>query len=365
VIRIAYGMPGPELIAASERDEVALGGRIIEDGRPTRSCKACGHEWGNIVELLDDEEEWGGYDGPLDLGPTVRGDPPFRAQMRRHQSWWRAAVLGLDYGPGPSVSSATRYGNFLTTADAEQGANFLTPQIFDVVRRRLAERTGAVSRDRLLRDLLSSQPMCFNLFAPLVDDLDLATRLVGALLPGEIERVTGVRIEWAPTPKREYLDENTAFDCFIDFRLPDGSSSFLAIETKLTDSFSKQRYDAARYLRVTRHHPEFWDASRLEHLNDARWSQLWRNHLLAVVLVDHPDPPYTSGRVAVVRHHLDDEGAVAVAAYKGLLHDPDVVSDLTLDRIVAAWRPLAETPQQAEWLDAFHERYVDLSASAS
>lgn len=42
VIRIAYGYPAPELVEASERGEVELGGCCIEDGLPDWRCRSCG-----------------------------------------------------------------------------------------------------------------------------------------------------------------------------------------------------------------------------------------------------------------------------------------------------------------------------------
>ena len=75
----------------------------------------------------------------------------------------------------------------LTHADGERGLNFLTPHIFEVAKRRLAIKKGTIDPFRLFCNMLSSQPMCFNLFGPLVDDLELATHLVQLLLPGEIQ----------------------------------------------------------------------------------------------------------------------------------------------------------------------------------
>lgn len=43
-IRILYGEPTPELAAAADRGEVALGGCIIGPGMPSHVCPA-GHEW--------------------------------------------------------------------------------------------------------------------------------------------------------------------------------------------------------------------------------------------------------------------------------------------------------------------------------
>jgi hypothetical protein len=45
VVPIEYGLPGPELIEASERGEVEIGGCLIMEDDPTHRCRACGHRF--------------------------------------------------------------------------------------------------------------------------------------------------------------------------------------------------------------------------------------------------------------------------------------------------------------------------------
>ncbi len=46
-IRIAYGLPGSELIERAERGEIALGGCMIRPDSPEWRCTndACGYKW--------------------------------------------------------------------------------------------------------------------------------------------------------------------------------------------------------------------------------------------------------------------------------------------------------------------------------
>jgi len=100
--------------------------------------------------------------------------------MRLHQSKFRAHQLKVDFGYGPTVSSKKRYGNMLKTEDGNRGLNFLDPKIFKAVKKRIAKRGGAVETFRLLNNMLSSQPLCFNffnMFGLMDDDTELATDL--------------------------------------------------------------------------------------------------------------------------------------------------------------------------------------------
>ncbi len=169
--------------------------------------------------------------------------------MRRHQSWYRSVVLNLPYGTGPGPNSASFYGNMLTRIDGEAGLNFLSSEIFQVVQNRIAQGGGAIERFRLLHNMLSSQPMCFNLFGPLVIDHDLAKTLLETIVPESISEVIRVDIEWSPIPKTDYLNDHTAFDAFVEYRTTDRQLIGLGIETKLSEPFSQKEYDRPEYRR--------------------------------------------------------------------------------------------------------------------
>lgn len=296
------------------------------------------------------------------LGPQHPGDSAFTGRMRRHQSWWRATVLGVPHGVGPQRGGAP-FGNFLTTADGERGLNFLTPAIHAAARARMAERKGTVDPYRLLHNLLSSQPMCFNLFGPLVADRALATTLMSALLPGEVGEVLAVHLEYAPAPTSAHLADATAFDAFIDYRRPDGRLAFLGIETKLTEPFSQKTYDTPAYRRwMTANSP--WTAEGAAQVAHIDHNQLWRDHLLAISMLAQPTSQWSNGRLALVRHPLDADCAAVARRYRSLLRPgDDSFRELTLDHIVTTWLAAVNAPNRP-WLEAFNLRYLDLTASA-
>ncbi len=297
----------------------------------------------------------------LDLGPQFDRDPPFTARMRRHQSWYRAAVLREPCGTDKGTT--TRRGSQLTTEAGERGRNFVTDEIFEVARRRVEGRRGTLDPDRLFRNMLSSQPMCFNLFAPLVADEERAARLLAPIVGGPIARVPVREIEWAPAPPADYLADRTAFDVYFEVERPDGARIALGIETKLTDSFSKEHYDRPEYRRWMRGSRSPWRADAGSRVDDVRHNQLWRDHLLAIALRDHPRSRFAEGMLALVRHPFDLDGAAAVASYERLLVEGDrSFVDLQLDEILERWAPLVRDHERP-WLDAFRLRYLDLARS--
>ena len=286
--------------------------------------------------------------------------------MRFHQSFYRANVLRVPCGTGPTADRLSRYGNMLTREDGAAGRNFLTAEIGESVKRRLEESGERVEPFRLRRNMLSSQPMCFNLFGPLALDRQRAARFLAALFPGEVARVHDVKIEYAPVPAYEYLDDRTSFDAFIDYERQTGERAFIAVETKLTDSFSPKRCDKPSYRRWMNGARSIWRDGVDERVANPSHNQLWRNHLLAIALRDRPGSLYVAGRSVVVRHCLDQNGASAVAGYRALLREGDGEStfgELTLDDVADAFEKAATRDDERAWLAALRARYVSMGSS--
>ena len=297
----------------------------------------------------------------LDLGPQYGRDSPFTARMRRHQSWYRAAVLRVPCGTGPRPDSTARYGNMLTRGDGARGLNFLTPAAFRVAQERVAAGGGAVEPFRLFHNMLSSMPMCFNLFGPLVGEPALAGRLVGGLLPGEVAEVRAVHLEYAPEPASGYLDDRTAFDAFIEYRRPDGALAALGIETKLTEAFSGRHYDRPAYRRWMQGPRSPWREDAHDLVDAVEHNQLWRDHLLAVALRDRAGSPYAACRLALVRHPEDWDCAGVVAGYRELLKpEDDTFLDLPLDELLDRWAAGEPGAPHDGWLGELRRRYLDL-----
>jgi hypothetical protein len=243
-----------------------------------------------------------------------------------------------------------------------RGLNFLAAPIFDVVKARIAAGPG-VEPFRCLHNMLSSQPLCFNLFGMLVNDRERATRLFSALVPDEIAVVRSVRIEHAPEPRSEYLCDRTAFDAFVIYDRFDGAPAFLAIEVKLTEPFSMRMYSPDRYREVARASGAFKDPDDPA-LADTRWNQLWRDHLLVHACLKHPSAPAAlTGRLVVVHHPADARCVSALASYRESLMPGSVVESWPLDWIVDRWTTAAEGADEEAWARSLRERYVDLSAS--
>ena len=256
----------------------------------------------------------------------------------------------------------------LTKEDGDRGLNFVSPQIAALAMARQAAFPRGLQRHRLLCNMLSSQPMCFNLFGPISMDEQIGCALVSAMLDGvPVAKIHRVVFEHAPTPRKDYLGDATAFDAFVEFETPDGGLSFAGIETKLTESFSQKAYpiDARPLYRRWAEHPDApWKIDRRQSLGERDFNQLWRDHALAFALHMNTRDQTSHGALVLVRHSLDQKCQHAVRAYTDCLKDGDnSFLDRTLADLVRRWRPIVDGTLWQDWLDQFETRYVNLAGS--
>src|SRR5699024_3230973 len=101
-------------------------------------------------------------------------DTAFQAHARLLQSKWRT-WKGYDM----SKLKGEDIGNRIDTSFREKGVNFLTTNISKVVDTALqlgSKDHAMIMMDCLRSNLLSSQPLCFNLFGEMSFNSDLATQ---------------------------------------------------------------------------------------------------------------------------------------------------------------------------------------------
>ncbi|MBQ1228117.1 MAG: hypothetical protein IIX79_08515, partial [Alistipes sp.] len=140
------------------------------------------------------------------------------------------------------------YGNYISNGERpKEGCwkNFLTEDAFNYAKKRVdpeyKKPYETIEADRLFNNLLSSQPMAFNLFCPLRQMLEespeTATNVIKSALPGyPIHRVTEVELEFIPENNESLIGDKSAMDAIIRFEDVAGKSGFIAVETKYSEN---------------------------------------------------------------------------------------------------------------------------------
>ncbi|MFZ9628394.1 MAG: PGN_0703 family putative restriction endonuclease [Ilumatobacteraceae bacterium] len=255
-------------------------------------------------------------DRPPDIEPTdvVPGQPDltaWRQAARRHQATYRVAhgwpagrTRRNRRGPAEWRPIGSRVDLDYATAHA---CNFLGSDIVDAVRHRLQPSNRqphqTLDETRLWCDLLSSMPMCFNLFGSLWGQPERAASVVERWFPEMMlpAATVTVHFEWSPGRRDpEWLGDRTAFDVMIEIATV-GSRHLIGIETKYHEAPATparrtkeaaalaphRSTAAARYREVAAAAAMFRDPAEVDRITSKKVEQVWRDHLLALACHQH------------------------------------------------------------------------------
>lgn len=302
-------------------------------------------------------------------GAQSKGDGILQRRCRLLQSWYRVTKLKEpEYGPfrtgGRSVGS--------TLVNGENSrSNFISKAAFAYANERVSEKARnrdlTIDEYRLFNNMLSSQPMCFNLFADLREGLQkgdqAATDVIKSMFAeAPIETIERVEVEMIPTPIKEYINDKSAFDAAILFSTKAKGKGIIAIETKYTDSLGKNRasdesikHEVSKALKV-------FNPKGQRHIDAAGFNQLTRNVLLMFAYANKHSLDSVTSYVLALEE--DEEAKREVDLLKSMLSPgcANCIQIVSLEAVVARGLKVA-TDRYASVLRKFHSRYLDLSVA--
>jgi hypothetical protein len=286
----------------------------------------------------------------------------FKQRARWQQAWWREEHrLPRGSHVPPRSNVPTPNGSRVEHDYAKKsGCNFLSDKVRDTVAFRLSHREASetLKEERLWSDLLSSMPMCFNLFGELHGDHGRLSSAVHVLWPDHPGVVEDIRFEWSPgRGDRLYLKNRSAFDAAIHLQLPDGGRGVIGIETKYHEDIRREKAPdpktrLPRYQEVTEGSgifPAGWQAK----LVGTDLQQFWLDHLLVLSMLQHPEEQWGWGRFVIVYPVGNLSVRDAAQRYGDLLTAKDTFEVRTIEELLDA--QVLHEPTTAE---AFRERYL-------
>lgn len=280
-------------------------------------------------------------------------------QYRRLQSWYREVQLQV---PAGQSGNYERLGSYLSpeAVRAQPDLNFLHPAAFEHAKDRadaVQKEGGTLEEKRLFHNMLSSMPLCFNLFGAMRGELESFLPVYRSLFDPEATRITDIVCEWAPMDSAARIGDRTAFDAIIRYE-SGGERRFVGVETKYTESFSPKPYDTQLYRDVTAASHWFTDdPTAPERLKQPKANQLWRNVMLASQLEQHGSEG--QGSVAVVALSDDSGASTAVDLVGADMATPyrNRLKNITIESILDTTDALS--PELSWWTTSFHRRYTD------
>lgn len=306
-----------------------------------------------------------------DLGPQSSSDNSFTAKARKLQSLWRVQN-GLEIGIGPERNSVDKngqpsyYGNMIKDGESN-GRNFFYPETFAYaqwrVKTKLKEET--INDYRLFNNLMSSMPMAFNLFHPLmmlhVQNPAAVDRMIqNAFSDLPIYKINEIGLEFIPTPIEHYTNDKSAMDAFISFFDKEGGEHIIAIETKYTDSLgtNKAKDDTLKIQFAIE--SGLFTLEGITHIK-TNCTQIYRNFLLTEkfrvvnglkdsysIILAPENHPSTDKEIASLNVFLKEE-------YKELK-----LNKFSLESFIKKLKENCPV-EYLDWLEWFEDRYLNFS----
>lgn len=227
------------------------------------------------------------------LGEKYKGDSPYVANCRKLQSIYRVEI-GEEIRPYTDRNGNVHYyGNYINNGESPKSGcwkNFLTKHAFDhaMYRVKHKEKYETIERDRLFNNLLSSQPMAFNLFCPLQQMFEKspesATKVIKAALPDySIRELTEIVLEFIPQNYKDLTGDKSAMDAIIKFEDEHGKKGFIAVETKYSENLganiASRREKSIEAIRCLKRFTPDVEQSIMK--GDTPLTQVYRNFLLS------------------------------------------------------------------------------------
>jgi len=281
----------------------------------------------------------------VDRVPDDPETTAFKRRARLHQALWREArrlkIGSQPMRPKPGVRPEPLGSRIDLDVARETGANFLSETVRKAIRHRLEnpEPYQMLDEDRLYCDLLSSMPMCFNLFGALQADVKLADRAVHSWWPNVPGRVRGVLFEWSPgrrLPGR-YLENRSAFDVAFELELQGGKRGLLGVETKYHEHCKREKVPSARrrrrYAEVSAKSGLF-SLESIEAIIGTDLQQIWLDHLLALSMTQEQSQKWAWTGFVLIHPRRNPSYAHAIERYRSLLSNPTSVRVCTIESLL-------------------------------
>ncbi len=298
-----------------------------------------------------------------DYGPDCSSDNLFTRKARFSQSWYRLHRLEVnDYGVGPNKNSVTKWGNMLSNGDVT-GKNFILSETFEYARLRVKEKKTEETIDayRLFNNMLSSMPLCFNLFHPLMLMLERNEAAVNTIFQKlfptlRITIVNEIKIEFVPSPIGNYLGDKSGMDAAILYSNTDSQKGIIAIETKYIDKLgTNSASNASLHNSFARQLNAFTDKGLLDlslsspqiirnFLSLEKYKSVAGFHEAYSVILSHAGNPYTEGEVRDFKNTLNADWH-----YKVIKCD--------LDKFVSIIKANCSS-DFTDWINKFEDRYL-------
>jgi len=263
------------------------------------------------------------------------------------------------------VKDSSCFVNFMRNDKLQKDAKIELIEIKN--RRRLTDET------RLCNNLLSSQPLAFNIFLPLKwNNYKIVTKVFKELLPNlNIEKITDIKLEYVPgdeNDKRLIETDKSCFDVFVEYKTLTDEKKCIGIEAKYTEPFSTKNFNNVplskkqKYFDAIEKYKNQFSSKNTEKYLSVKFNQLFRNQLIIEEVKSKTE--YSDCIQVVLFSEGDTKCVVAIDEFKQLIKLDNSFKKITIEKLVKSILEKTEEPEMKDLYQQIFERYCDYNKIA-
>ena len=283
----------------------------------------------------------------------VRDRSGFLAQSRLQQSTFRANTLDVPY---------ETFGNYLVKEDAEKGLNFYKDTIKEV-QNRFPEYDKP-----LYANMLQSQSVAFNFFSAIKEDTEFGTKVLNEFLTTKIESIEKVEFAYTPSPSNRYLDDDTAFNVYIEYNDVLNKKCILGVTINYTENGYKLKSGSkealalknkkSRYNLVTDNCGIF-ELETVKLLPADSYRQLWKTQLLGERILFKDAETFSRFTSLVISAEGNTTFNQTCKEYAPLLiNSKDKFKQISFHNFIASCKTNSTNEDTNEWISYLTNRYL-------
>lgn len=310
------------------------------------------------------------------LGNIYASNGAFTTRAAILQSWYRVSmneecglgskniVVGKDQNGKPLIESISQPYGHLVLGGETRNKNFFYLETFEYAKSRVENKKPdeTIKADRLFNNLLSSMPMAFNLFHPLMlvkqKYPEALNKMIRKAFPEyPVHKVEDILIEYIPLPTDNYTGDRSAMDAAILFQDVRGGRYLISIETKYIDQLGQNKAKDNSLKQETAESLNIFNSNGLDTI--ARGcTQIYRNFLLTEkyrmvheltdsfsIIMAPGEHPTTEKEIRSLQKNLKPEFHYKLKKY-------------ALEDFIKLLQ--VECPDEfSEWLNWFYDRYLN------
>jgi len=283
----------------------------------------------------------------------------FRERAKWHQIKFREEILKVGYNGTETI---------LNDLDAQKGLIFFDGfKVYEASQERYPHYR---LNQACFANLLRSEHIPFNFFIPVSKKPEYARAVLNRFLGGVINKITDIRIDYAPDPAKALFD-NCSFDVFIEYTHASGGYGILGIEVKYSEREFRLMKDSrdekevnneTSFYNIMTKKTGLYKEDKIGELKTGRYRQVWRNQLLGESMIrkNNPESRYDYFTSILFYPDGNDHFRDLIPEYKSLLtpgHE-NSFTGITYEEFIKTARTLTGDAEFLRWLQYLEDRYI-------